>query len=159
MSQIQDGDPCLYIPETKDLPFVAIGWLDSEYPFQEGKVQMSFFRKLCGHLKNRWHPPFACAGFHECGLCQFSGSESHFENFTFGSRSNGELYIPNGREIFVTPLAIAHYINAHRYLPPANFIEALMTCPPQGSVAYLKLLLESGGREWLRRLGGPPEEA
>jgi hypothetical protein len=153
MAQLPDGAPCDYLPGSAGSTLVAIGWLDSEWDFTRGRVEAAFFRRLCEHLKARWKPPFACAGYHQCNLCQFSqASNSQFESHSFSSQSNGELFIPNGRDIFVAPLSIAHYIDAHVYQPPGDFIDAVMACPEQRSRDYLKLLLHSGGREWLKSL-------
>ncbi|GEP45279.1 hypothetical protein BGE01nite_45700 [Brevifollis gellanilyticus] len=51
---------------------------------------------------------------------------------------------------------ILHYIGAHWYQPPPEYIAAVEACPPQRSAAYLKLLLSSGGRKWLKSFDEPP---
>jgi len=43
-----------------------------------------------------------------------------------------------------------HYINAHRYLPPNEFCEAVLSCPPTQTMEYKRRFLENGGREILK---------
>ena len=152
MSSIRDGEACNYLPESEGIPLISVGWLEAGDLFPRGKVSKEFFDKLCQDLTRRWKPPFVMTGFHDCSLCQFSiCTTSRFKDHVLGSRSNAELYVPDGRQIYVTPVSIAHYIDAHDYCPPDDFVKALMVCPEQSSVAYLKLLLKSGGRDWMAR--------
>ena len=159
MPELADGDHCIAVPCSEGIPLVCIGWLSSQSDFRTGRVSESFFRILCSHLKSAWNPPFACAGKHDCDLCQFGRSTTRFADFEFTSASGSELFIPTGDSIFVAPVAIAHYIAAHRYLPPDDFIRAVEACPAQRSTAYLQLLLRSGGRAWLSALDSPPASA
>jgi hypothetical protein len=39
---------------------------------------------------------------------------------------------------------IVHYMNAHGYLPPSEFCDAVMACPPMQSMPYLKALRAAG---------------
>lgn len=92
------------------------------------------------------------APHHDCGLCQFGRSTTRYGDYEFKSSSGSELFVPNGTIIFVAPVNIAHGISAHHYLPPAEFLDAVEACPPQGSRVFLKLFLDSGGREWVRAM-------
>jgi hypothetical protein len=158
MPYLSDGSPCSAVPGGAKHSLVAIGWLDADHPFSTGAISEEGFRGICAHLTSPWEPPFATAGYHHCNFCQFGTSASEFRGYRFSSRSSSELFIPTGSRIFVSPVSIAHYIAAHRYLPPAEFIAAVLACPPQGSVAYLKLLLDSGGRSWLKAVQTFPDE-
>ena len=159
MPHLTDGDHCSILPCSDGVPLVCVGWLSSETQFSTGSVTEAFFSALCDHLRAAWRPPFACAGRHQCDLCQFGSSTTRFGDFEFSSVSGSELFIPAGDSIFVAPVSIAHYIAAHRYLPPVGFISAVQACPPQRSRPYLELLLRSGGRAWLSALDTPPTTA
>ncbi len=156
MPHLADGQPYSATLSARGIPLVAVGWLSSVHEFDRGRVSEAFFRVLCGHLTARWEPPYACAGMHDCDLCQFGRSTTRFKDIEFGSASGSELFIPSGDSIFVAPVNIAHYIAAHHYLPPADFIRAVETCPQQRTAAYMQLLLSSGGREWLAEMDTPP---
>lgn len=149
---LADGSPCHAVPFSEGHALTAIGWLSGQTEFSQGPVPENLFRKLCAHAAKAWQPPYAVGGFHDCEVCQFGRSITSYEGKEFSSRSKSELFIPTGSSIFVTPINIIHSISAHRYLPPPDFLAAVEACPPQGSVPFLKLLLASGGREWLRSM-------
>ena len=46
--------------------------------------------------------------------------------------------------VFVGPIMIPHYIDAHEYSPPTDFQEAVLRCPEMRSVAYLRELKSRG---------------
>lgn len=152
MAYYPDNSSCGFLTDSKDVPLISIGWLSREFDFAKRQVSVTFFRKLCSLLNDRWEPPFACAGFHDCDLCQFGFSETQFEHQKFLSRSTAELFIPDGTKILVSPISIAHYIAAHACVPPPEFIAAVEKCPPQKSAAYLQSLLNSGGRAWFKAI-------
>jgi SAM-dependent methyltransferase len=67
------------------------------------------------------------------------------------------VWIPTKTLKYVAPELIVHYIEAHSYLPPQEFITAVMACPPQGSKAFFKLL--SGFENWWDAPPGVGEQA
>jgi len=56
------------------------------------------------------------------------------------------LFVPGDGYIFVTHPLMAHFIDAHGYLPPDRFWDAIAKCPPMNSQAYLEALLRHGPR-------------
>jgi len=59
-------------------------------------------------------------GFHECEFCSPTGAEKL-------AMGTGELWVPGtGDLIYVAPKLVAHYIEAHGYLPPQEFMEAVV---------------------------------
>jgi len=157
MSHLFDGSPCSFVPHGAAHSLVAIGWLEAAKPFPIGTVPDKFFRCICAHLASPWQPPFAYAGHHQCDICQFGTATSTYSGHKFSSHSASELFIPTGSSIYVSPVNIAHYIGVHRYRPPEDYISAVLACPPQRTMAHLKLLLDSGGRSWLEAVQTPPE--
>ena len=67
----------------------------------------------------------------------------------FGARN---LFVPDKGCVYVAPSMIVHYIDVHRYEPPATFWEAVMKCPEMGSQNYRQALIESGpaNEDWVR---------
>jgi len=49
--------------------------------------------------------------------------------------------IPSQSCVYIAPDLVVHYIEAHRYAPPTEFVEAVLACPEQLSDAYVELLL------------------
>jgi hypothetical protein len=65
----------------------------------------------------------ASGGYHTCEFC----------GKAWGS---GTFRVPAGDRVFFVPEMIAHYVEAHRYVPPAEFTEAVLTCPLPGTPEY-----------------------
>jgi hypothetical protein len=136
------GTPTLYFPDlspygysmASSLPDVLnIGWLDRSEPFSKGAVP----KLLVDRLKS-W---FQLArvnqmrGIHECNLCraeqwpllplQQNPSVSIEGRTLF--LGNWEIWIPtSGGRVFASPALIVHYVEAHGYQPPGEFISAVM---------------------------------
>jgi hypothetical protein len=55
--------------------------------------------------------------------------------------------------VFVAPDAILHYVERHNYLPPRQFLDAVITCPEMGSEPYFTALVDAGGREFAYMTG------
>ena len=62
------------------------------------------------------------------------------------------LYVPGDGCVYVAPSMIAHYVDVHRYEPPAVFWEAVMNCPPMASETYKRALIANGpsNEDWVR---------
>jgi hypothetical protein len=68
----------------------------------------------------------AFGGFHTCEFCQ----QNH------DSRNFG---VPAGQLLDVAPAMIGHYVEQHRYAPPAEFIAAVAASPLPGTDDYAQL--------------------
>ena len=140
MATIGDLKPCHYLPlECEALR--AVGWLGAGTEYTRGKVSAEFFEKLKVLTANPWQP-VGRAGRHACELCQFEAP-------AFGSN----VFIPFGGYVYVAPVAVVHYIAAHWYRPPEEFIQGVRACPPMRSIQYYKALLANGGRSLVNKAG------
>src|SRR5690349_2564538 len=106
----------------------AVGWLSRSQVFSEGEVPRDFadrLRTLCedwsAGIEALWWP--VAAGFHVCELCG---------NY----RASGNIGVPAGSILYVAPQMISHYVDVHRYCPPAAFVQAVLACPAPGSAEY-----------------------
>jgi len=146
MAYISDLQPCTHLPVEDATKLLAVGWLENAHSFSVGNVSDSFFEKLCKLIRDPWQP-FIAGGVHDCTLCQFSGGgNATFRKLAIPGRSGNNLFVPGAGVIFVAPVAVAHYIDAHRYQPPDEFIQAVLNCPEMKSIPYLKTILANGGR-------------
>lgn len=135
MAWYADLTPCDYFGDQLTPVLRSIGWLEQGYDFPTGVVDPEVFFRLVELRRDPWQPVVA-TGIHECTLCQY-GAEAHGAN---------NVFIPGDGTIYVCPELITHYMNAHRYAPPAVFCDSVLACPPMRSVEYMKLLLANGGR-------------
>src|SRR5438046_1548514 len=108
----------------------AVGWLSAAHSFTTGDVDTDFFRRLCDFTQNPWAPWVSC-GHHRCEFCRFTGGGSaNYNEHIVPGWSSRELFIPGDGFLYVSPVSITHYIDAHGYCPPAEFRQAVMNCPP-----------------------------
>lgn len=137
MAAIKDLDPCHYLP-LECTALRAVGWLSRESEYARGSVSHEFLQKLKQLCVEPWQPVVS-AGLHECELCQFEAP-------AFSSN----VFVPYQGSIYVAPVAVVHYIAAHWYLPPEEFIQGVLACPAMRSLEYHKALLANGGRSLVR---------
>jgi len=111
----------------------AIGWLERGQAFPTGPVDPRFLAALRAQFDNRWLPVVS-AGMHACDLggCGGAAGAQH-------------VIIPSRDCVYIAPELIDHYVEAHAYAPPAEFVEAVLACPAQSSDAYVELLLPFAG--------------
>lgn len=126
------------------VPGVAVGWLAPGQAYTLGEVERGSFLKLAALLRNPWQPAIS-AGRHPCPFCRFTGGPASMEvdgmRITVGT---GVVLIPSESRIFVAPSLVLHFIDAHGYAPPADFLAAVQACPAMRSMAYLKRLRALG---------------
>lgn len=100
-----------------------VGWLDSGHPFVqgelEGEVQDTILRLVARPLN-------MTRGYHNCHFCDVESPIRLDGGGGAVGLGAAEIHVtdPIGR-VFAAPDMVAHYITAHRYLPPREFVEAV----------------------------------
>ena len=141
LTHFYDLSQCDYFgAETTDR-LRAIGWLAAGHNYTTGETDESTFSKLKELLRDPWQPTLTC-GLHECELCQFDRPTGH-----------ANLFVPAGTSLFICPELIVHYIAAHKYRPPDEFLRAVICCPSTRTIEYKKQFLQSGGGSLVQRSG------
>ena len=117
---------------------VHVGWLDGVHPFSKGTVEGTVVEKL-KLLASK--PVELYRGRHICEVCivpagmvktfvpdrgRVIDPESSFAKWSESRSSNGEIRISGEKVIFAAPVLIVHYIEKHGYLPPAEFLAAVV---------------------------------
>jgi len=115
-----------YSPDQGDL--INVGWLGVGHEFLTGDVSADIRDALVELADN---PTNIMRGFHYCEFCdaespiRIEGSTSDGHDFR-AVLGTGEIRIrPAGGRTFAAPTLLVHYIDAHQYLPPAEFIAAV----------------------------------
>jgi hypothetical protein len=106
----------------------AVGWLSNNQPFPVGEVPPAFLRRLQEFTRKWGHSVDdlgwgVAMGMHSCELCG-------------ECMTSGNFGVPCGDLLFVAPEMVSHYVEVHRYRPPAQFITALMESPSPGTDEY-----------------------
>ena len=106
---------------------LSIGWLDKTHRFPRGNVPEQFFERLIMLCQC---PMDSHRGFH---VCQFCGVEEYDDAFDYEkAKAAGVLswtmirVIGRDGTIYYSPGMICHYVKAHGYLPPEEFVTAVM---------------------------------
>jgi hypothetical protein len=130
---------------------VHVGWLDGTHDYSKGAVAPHLLEKLKRLAK---HPVELYRGFHVCELCPHelqiqqpreicsngeirislrtlidSATLKHPENLLPASTEIESGLISYRKITYAAPILITHYIEAHGYLPPADFLQALESVP------------------------------
>jgi hypothetical protein len=118
----------------------AIGWLDPAFPFPTGMPPRGFPERLSEFVAaskaSGISPMFGVfPGGHHCELCD--------DGAAHGAANIG---VPSGDIIFIAPALVAHYVADHQYLPPDEFVAALIHSPLPGTFAYRGRLAPFVGR-------------
>jgi hypothetical protein len=66
--------------------------------------------------------------------------------------ASGNLGVPSSEVLYVAPKMVAHYVEAHGYVPPAEFVAAVLDSPPPETEQYRQAV------EQFRRTGPRPTE-
>jgi hypothetical protein len=110
---------------------VNIGWLSDEHLFPTGPVPEETLARLHEACQS---PVAITRGHHVCELCLPGASPMHVlssgDNDLLG---NGEIHIVSANgTIYAAPALVYHYVCVHEYLPPQEFLDALMQSPDNG---------------------------
>jgi hypothetical protein len=123
-----------YRPGTKN-----IGWLGEGSEIERAKPTEEILNRVWEHCRiSIAHMP----GIHRCEFCDPLSyyAERNGEYLLLGA-AEIRVFAPNG-EIYAAPTLIYHYMNAHHYYPPDEFIRALYQGPMPGSPEYFARLKE-----------------
>ncbi|MEM6281319.1 MAG: hypothetical protein AAF787_03925 [Chloroflexota bacterium] len=112
-------------------PILNVGWLEKSHEFRKGSVPPEVVKSLRRLL--RYQPAIAVQtrGLHLCDICEGKSTQRVIslpgDNSKFMYLGTAELWLPSedGSTIYAAPTMIYHYIEAHDYLPPEDFIEAI----------------------------------
>lgn len=107
-----------------------VGWLQFGNPFTQGNVTSEFIARLWEFCKA---PVHLTLGIHDCDLCQPPTTIYRVrrnDETAFLGTAEIRVFGADGK-VYAAPTLIYHYVVDHGYLPPAEFIQAvLMGVPP-----------------------------
>jgi hypothetical protein len=141
MAWYPDLQPCNYFGGQYASFLRAVGWLDNAESFNRGVCEGRVVQRLVELREKLWEPALLhFRGWHTCNLC----ADGHAD-----ARSCYNMFVPAGGVIYVCPEGILHYVLQHKYLPPREFANAVVACPPPRSKEYFQAIAANGGCEFL----------
>jgi hypothetical protein len=110
-----DLTPYTYLhPEEEQPGTVNVGWLDCWHPFPAGETSEEFRRKLQQLCRQRVK---RTRGFYSCDFCKVRDKPPH---------GSAEIRVLGDSRTFAAPELVYHYVAAHAYKPPEEFIAAVL---------------------------------
>jgi hypothetical protein len=112
-------------------PMLNVGWLERGRDFDTGPVPPEFTVRL-REMSQR--PTNLCRGVHDCDLCDPLDDAppvdfKRFQEWLKEPRAgNGEIHVRSADgKVYSAPALIVHYVEAHHYRPPKEFVDAVMS--------------------------------
>lgn len=121
----EDLSKCGYFDDY--FPTIAVGFLENGKPFSKGETSVKILEKIYEFNKTSgmYH---RFLGYHLCDFCDYV-------NVELGATT---IWLAYKDKIYVFPMLITHYIESHSYLPPPEFMEAILNYNHEYSMNYLK---------------------
>lgn len=105
-----------------------VGWLSKDKLFKKGKVDEEFLKKLklifFGNDNYSSQVNLLRAPSRPCDFCGVVVEEHDFERYM--GLGCSEIWIKHKEKYYAAPSLIIHYIEAHNYKPPKEYVRAVM---------------------------------
>lgn len=131
MTHYSDLTQYTYIAEASEDGLLNVGWLDASEPYPQGAVTPGFTKALARLCREG---VFRTRGLHRCNLCPRSEGpglppptkyQVSGEEFTVGG---AEIRVRGSEKMsYAAPDMIIHYVVDHKYLPPTEFVNAVIS--------------------------------
>jgi hypothetical protein len=137
----------VYIPDLTEYGYLesylragllAIGWLDADHAFPTGDAPEQVLDRLWKYIER---PIAQTRGWHSCPFCATTRAIRVRRDAADHLLGDAEIRVfSNTGEAYAAPNLIHHYMETHRYLPPAPFLDAVRMGPLPGTATYEALI-------------------
>ena len=148
MTYFADLESCTYFSDDPAPALRSVGWLEDGHAYTKGAVAPEDVRALERLAVGTWQPMYA-AGWHNCSLCgKTDEDDPYFRKIDGEEKLLGvdNIFVPSGDVMYVAPTLILHYIEAHGYKPPDEFLRAVRATDPSKPEYTLPALNEVKAR-------------
>jgi len=134
-----------------------LGWLEYPEPFNSGVSPAPILSKLRTIVEQARtaFPHYYFRGGMTWTWCVAAGLQSPGPVW-----SQENILVPGSGVVYAVPGGIPHYMEVHSYLPPVEFLEAVLLCPDVGSEEYFQTLrcANNGNEPPLKSIGSYEKE-
>lgn len=113
-------------------PSMAVGWLKNGKPYTTGETSKEIVEKIYEFNKTSGMYYRFC-GYHVCDFCDYV-------NIELGATT---ILIVYEDKVYACPALIIHYIEAHQYCPPNEFIQAVQNYDHEKALEYFEKIKRS----------------
>ncbi|MEW2400920.1 hypothetical protein [Streptomyces sp. NPDC046862] len=103
------------------VPVLNVGWLSGDKGYANGSAPPGLVEAL--KSMTRTHRAQQTRGFHLCPWCPLLPGAGYAD----GPRGSAEIRVMGRGVAYAAPELIAHYVEGHGYLPPADFVAAVLS--------------------------------
>lgn len=128
----EDLTECDYFSNLIKQKPLAVGWLENGKPYEQGQTPQEIIDKTYGFTKTPGMFVYFC-GYHVCDFCDYV-------NIELGAQT---ILIAYKGQIYICPALVVHYMESHSYLPPAEFIEAVLNYDHGSAMEYFEKIREN----------------
>ncbi|WP_456340319.1 DUF7919 family protein [Streptomyces anulatus] len=105
----------------RGVPVLNVGWLGRGRRYSQGAPPPSLTEAL--QRMARTHRAQQTRGFHLCPWC----ASRLLRRRSDGPWGSAEMRVMGSGVAYAAPELVAHYVEAHGYLPPSDFVDAVMS--------------------------------
>jgi hypothetical protein len=122
---------------------LAVGWLHRREKYPTGPVSEAFLASLLPFCYEE-HLVCAVRVPRRCPLCNEIVPPVERDGHT-ARPGSGEIRVLGESDIYAAPDLILHYVGAHNYQPPQEFVQAVLMGSPAGSPEHRALIRSLNG--------------
>ncbi|MGO9483827.1 MAG: hypothetical protein ACLPX9_04460 [Rhodomicrobium sp.] len=123
-----DLTPYCYGRTEPQQDILNVGWLSNAHPFERGTPDarlVSALERLIACPVNLYRGKHLCEFCPEPPIILRNGMR--FIDPKPGTEGNGEIRVTGeGAITYVAPVLVAHYVSIHGYVPPKQFVQAVL---------------------------------
>ncbi|WP_456340777.1 DUF7919 family protein [Streptomyces anulatus] len=105
----------------RGVPVLNVGWLGRGRRYSQGAPPPSLTETL--QRMARTHRAQQTRGFHFCPWC----ASRLLRRRSDGPRGSAEVRVMGSGVAYAAPELVGHYVEAHGYLPPSDFVDAVLS--------------------------------
>lgn len=101
---------------------MCIGWLDGEHPFERGYSPPEVITRIEEMCKA---PIRRTRGWQNCPFCEEHPVTHQLPDGRRLALGDAEIDVQTPDVIYTSPTLVLHYITAHQYKPPVEYLNAI----------------------------------
>lgn len=121
-------------------PILAVGYIEHPHEYTVGQATTEVINKLelIANLAHVRYNLLAYFGVYFCSYCAEAKPSDRPRGLP-----QVDIIIPGQNCIYISPGGISHYMLHHSYMPPKEYIDAVLCCPEYGTHQFIEALTSS----------------